>query len=65
MLFVLLFLLRSASCIEAQAIICDSEDDKPRTPTRQREEYRQHNYDSYRNGPLQETLAQQRREERR
>jgi hypothetical protein len=63
----ILFLLSIASCTSttAQAISYDSEDGKPRNSyERQREEYRQHNYDSYRNGPLQETLEQQRREER-
>lgn len=66
-------LLSTTATGAAQAISYDSSEDasvathgKPRNSyERQREEYRQHNYDSYRNGPLQETLEQQRREERR
>jgi len=56
-----LFLLTMASCTTpATAIAYDYEDGKPRNSyKKQREEYRQHNYDSYRNGPLQETLEQQ------
>lgn len=63
---VILFLLSIASCSDAQAITYDYDDGKPgNSYEKQREEYRQHNYDSYRNHPLQETLEQQRREERR
>ncbi len=64
---ILLSLLALSSCSDAQAISYDDyPDGKPRNSyERQREDYRQHNYDSYRNGPLQETLEQQRREERR
>ena len=64
---ILLSLLSIASCTDAQAITYDDyPDGKPRNSyERQQEEYRQHNYDSYRNGPLQETIEQRRRDERR
>ena len=64
---ILLSLLTLSSCTDAQAISYDDyPDGKPRNSyERQREDYRQHNYDSYRNGPLQETLEQERREQRR
>lgn len=67
--FILFGLPALASCTSttAEAISYnDYQDGKPRNSyEKQREEYRQHNYDSYRNGPLQETLEQERREERR
>lgn len=63
---ILLSLLALTSCTEAQASSYDSPDGKPQNSYEtQQETYRQHGYDSYRNGPLQETLEQQRREERR
>lgn len=66
--FILFGLLVLSSCaVEAQATSYDDyPDGKPRNSyERQQEEYRQHGYDTSRNGPLQETIEQQRREQRR
>lgn len=64
--FIVLLLL-SITSTTAQAISYDnSEDGKPRNSwERQLEEYRQHNYDSYRNGMALEALERQQREQKR
>lgn len=52
---------------EAQALSYDDYPDGKRRNSweQQQETYRKHGYDTYQNGPLPETLEQQRREERR
>ncbi|OQW34813.1 MAG: hypothetical protein A4E19_18025 [Nitrospira sp. SG-bin1] len=59
----LLGLLLMAAVMPAQATTYD--DPYKSSWEQQRETYRKHGYDTYRNGPLPETLEQQRREERR
>ena len=50
----------------ALAMTYDDLDGKPRNSwERQQETYRQHNYDTYKNGPLDETLAEERRKQER
>lgn len=60
----LLSLLLTLTSTEAQAISYDSQDGQPRNSWEQQQEtYRKHNYDTYRNGPLAETVERERRQE--
>ncbi|MBX3327416.1 MAG: hypothetical protein U0223_16820 [Nitrospira sp.] len=48
--------------LPALTLAWDESDGKPRNSyERQQETYRQHGYDTYRNGPLPETLVEERR----